>query len=93
MNTGVRDAVLQLAAAAGFTPRLGPPFYNGPDAIAQIASSTAWTLLGAGAASLRHGGVVHLGLTDPSASAAVTLAWRSAGRSPALAGFLRAAGI
>ena len=91
VNSGVRDAVLSLAIAAGFTPRPGPPMFNGQDAIAQVASSSAWTLLAADESRSTTTDVVYLALRDPDATVAVSLAWPSTGTAPAVTGFLRAA--
>ena len=90
VNPGVHEAVLALTSEAGFEPLLGPAFSNGPDAVALIASSNAWTLLS------RHsvqpgGGVVAIPVSDPTAQAVITLAWRATGNLPHVSAFVEAA--
>lgn len=91
VNPGVNAAVLALAAKAGFEPRIGPPFFNAADAVAQIAVSRAWTLLARSNRPLPGHGVVVLELDDPTATVGVALAWRPVNGSTALRGFVDAA--
>jgi DNA-binding transcriptional LysR family regulator len=90
VNPGVHDAVLALAVEAGFDPLLGPPFSNGPDAVALIASSNAWTLLSRQAVPA-GAGVVGVPVTQSQAQAVITLAWRATGTLPHVAAFVEAA--
>lgn len=90
INTGVRDAVLRLLSDTGVSPRLGPPLLAQADAIAQIASSDAWTLLSLGTARTVGLTVTAVPLVE-DATATISLAWRSHDHSALLRDFTDAA--
>ncbi len=90
-NPWIHEAVLRLVETAGFTPKLGSPFYNTPDAIAQIAVSRAWTLLSHSALPHDSHDVRGIELDDAAASVGISLAWRSTGAPAVLPAFVHAA--
>jgi DNA-binding transcriptional LysR family regulator len=79
-NPGIHDELLRLCHDAGLEPQLGPELHNLQEALATIASGTAWTLLTTANAPQGAPGVAVRPLAD-RACINVTLAWRATGAS------------
>jgi DNA-binding transcriptional LysR family regulator len=80
-NPGIHDELLKLCRDAGLQPQFGPELHNLQEALASIASGTAWTLLTSTNAPQGMPGVAVRPLAGHHAHTNVTLAWRAAGAS------------
>ncbi len=80
-NPGIHEELLKLCHDAGLEPRLGPELHNLQEALATIASGTAWTLLTASNAPYDLPGIAVRPLAEPRASTSVALIWRATGAS------------
>jgi DNA-binding transcriptional LysR family regulator len=80
-NPGIHDELLKLCHDAGLQPQFGPELHNVQEALATIASGTAWTLLTTTNAPQGVPGVAVRPLAGHRAHTNVTLAWRATGAS------------
>jgi len=91
INRGVHEAVLALLDQEGLCTSSVTPTTSDADAVAVIATSDHWMLLGRSTAAALVGPVLGVPLTNQVAQVSVTLAWRLNGSTPAIDGFRQAA--
>jgi DNA-binding transcriptional LysR family regulator len=87
-NPGIHDELLTFCHEAGLQPHHGPELHNLQEALATIASGTAWTLLTTSNAPENMPGVAVRPLAEHDARTNIMLAWRTTSASRLTHGWL-----
>jgi DNA-binding transcriptional LysR family regulator len=84
----MHDELLEVCAAVGLSPRLGPSVRTTQDTIAMIAGGAAWTLYVEGNLPDETPGVAIRHLPPPDPPSDVWVVWRAVGTSPQARNFV-----